>query len=213
VLLLGGSGSSRVQERAATTPQVTSLPAPAIRGAVSVEEALHDRRSVREFGSRALRTEEIGQLLWAAQGVTHGDGLRTTPSAGALYPLEIYVATAAGLSHYLPVGHRLAEVTRRDVRPALQRAALGQSAVGDAPAVFAITAVPARTAARYGRERGERYVQLEAGHAAQNLLVQAVGVGLVGVPIGAFDDARVLTALNAPAGETAVYLIPVGAPR
>lgn len=189
-----------------------TLPAPADSGRVSLEEALSRRRSVREFAQRALSDREVSQLLWAAQGITHAEGYRTAPSAGALYPLEVYVATASGLYHYEPRGHRLMQRSPADLRAVMQGAALSQEAVGEAPAVFVIAAVYARTAVKY-RERSERYVHLEAGHAAQNLLLQAVALRLGAVPIGAFDDARIQRALALPADHEPLYLIPVGEPR
>ncbi len=201
-------------ERKTQRPGVSSaLPTPAESGSLSLEEALRLRRSVREFDRRALSDREISQLLWAVQGITHPDGYRTAPSAGALYPLEIYVATGTGLYHYKLRGHRLAQRSPADVRPAMQRAALGQEATGEAPAVFVIAAVYGRTAVKYGASRGERYVHLEAGHAAQNLLLQAVALGLGAVPIGAFDDAGIKQALGLPSDHEPLYLIPVGSPR
>lgn len=190
----------------------TLLPTPAAAGQMSLEAALAQRRSVREFNARPLTDAELGQLLWAAQGITDERGYRTAPSAGALYPLEIYVATGDGLFHYEVEQHALTVVDRADVRPALHQAALRQAAVGQAPAVFVIAAVYERTAVKYGAERSPRYVHLEAGHAAQNLLLQAVALELGAVPIGAFDDAAVQQALGLPAEQRPLYLIPVGQP-
>ncbi len=190
---------------------VIELPAPRTDGPVSLEEALGGRRSARTFTPEALTVEEISQLLWAAQGITASWGGRTAPSAGALYPLEVYVADQATLSRYLPDGHRLELVVDRDVRADLAHAAHDQEAVGDAPAVFAITAVPSRTEAKYG-DRAERYVNLEAGHAAQNVLLQATALGLGGVPIAAFDDGDVALVLSLPEGFVPIYLISVGHP-
>ncbi len=170
------------------------------------------RRSVRSFDDTPLSPAELGQLLWAAQGITHASGLRTAPSAGALYPLEIYVATAQGVFHYSPQGHCLEVLSGSDARPALYEAALRQEAVRQAPAVFVVTAVYERTAKKYGAERGPRYVHLEAGHAAQNLLLEAVALGLVAVPIGAFEDERIQAALGLPADHEPLYLIPTGHP-
>jgi SagB-type dehydrogenase family enzyme len=200
------------QEAGRTAPLVAVLPAPAQRGAVSLDEALRRRRSVRAYTTQVLSDAQLSQLLWAAQGITDPAGYRTAPSAGALYPLEVYVATGAGLHHYEARGHRLRRVADTDVRPALRRAALDQEAVGAAAAVFIITAVPSRTAAKYGAQRATRYVQIEAGHAAQNLLLEAVALGLGAVPIGAFEDDRVSGVLHLQAGEVPLYLIPVGQP-
>ncbi len=185
------------------------LPAARTAGTVSVEAALAARRSLRAFAPGALTPAEIGQLLWAAQGVTDGGRRRTAPSAGALYPLEIYVATKAGLHHYEPTRHRLVTKSTADVRRGIQAAALGQEALGAAEALFIVTGVEARTARKYG-ERAERYVWMEAGHAAQNLLLQATALGLGGVTIGAFHDDRVARVLSLPEGEAPLYLIPVG---
>ena len=190
---------------------LTGLPAPRADGPVSLEEALSGRRSARSFTLEALTVEEVSQLLWAAQGITASWGGRTAPSAGALYPLVVYVADQGTLSRYLPDGHRLEIVSEGDLRADLARAAHDQEAVAAAPVVFAITAVPARTEAKYG-DRAERYVHLEAGHAAQNLLLQATALGLGGVPIGAFDDGDVARILRLPEGSVPIYLIPVGHP-
>ena len=188
------------------------LPKPRLQGEQSLEETLASRRSVREFTEEPLTDGEISQLLWAAQGVTDPAGLRTSPSAGALYPLELYVATASGLHHFVPATHRLSRRDERDLRSAIQEAALGQEAVGDAPAVFVITAVYARTRGKYGA-RAERYVHMEAGHAAQNLLLQAEALDLGGVPVGAFDDEQLSKILGLPENEDPLYLIPIGHPQ
>ena len=192
--------------------QVLLLPTPLAEGSLSLEEALAQRRSVRQFSAQPLTLAEIGQLFWAAQGVTRPWGGRTAPSAGALYPLEIYAATAEGLYHYLPASHRAELVQEEDQREALWAAGLRQEPLRQAPVIFVITAVSERTAAKYG-SRAERYVKIEVGHAAQNLLLQAVSSGLGAVPIGAFDDVAVATALHLPAGEEPLYLIPVGHPE
>jgi SagB-type dehydrogenase family enzyme len=188
------------------------LPSPLASGAISLEAALAGRRSVREFGSAPLTKAQIGQLLWAAQGITDpASGGRTAPSAGALYPLELYVATTDGFAHYLPARHALRRLSVNDPRARLAEAAGGQGAVASAPAVFVLAGVVERTRTKYG-DRAERYVQLEAGHAAQGLLLEAVALGLGAVPVGAFDDGEVREILGLGAGETPLYLIPVGPP-
>jgi SagB-type dehydrogenase family enzyme len=188
-----------------------ALPTPRRQGEVSLEETLSRRRSVRTFDSRPLTWPELGQLLWAAQGESDARGLRTAPSAGALYPLEVYLVLPQGYYHYRPQGHRLEQLGRADLRAELWSAGLQQEALRQAPAVFVITGVVARTASKYGT-RAERYVHLEAGHAAQNLLLQAVALDLAAVPIGAFHDDRVRAVLDLSAAHTPLYLIPVGAP-
>jgi SagB-type dehydrogenase family enzyme len=193
------------------SPLTIELPTPLTRGDVSLEQTLAERRSTRGFTNEPLTLEEISQLLWAAQGITVEWGGRTAPSAGALYPLEVYVVTPDGVYHYLPEGHRAELLSTADLRKPLTDAALGQTAVSDAPAVVVIAAVFARTEAKYG-ERAERYVHLEAGHVAQNVLLQAVAMGLAGVPIGAFSDSAVQRVLDLPTDHEPLYLIPVGHP-
>lgn len=205
------STGSRPPAPVATSPPV-ALPSPALRGQVSLEEALARRRSVREFAARPLSAAEIGQLLWAAQGVTDDAGRRTAPSAGATYPLELCAVTADGVYRYLPDEHALRLVQSGDIRTDLAAAAIGQSFVGEAPLTVVVAAVPARTEARYGARSG-RYVALEAGHAAQNLLLQAVALDLVSVPIGSFDDAAVADLVGLGEDEMPLYLLPVGHPR
>lgn len=202
--------ASLVQEKAKAR---ITLPTPDRIGRIMLEQALARRRSLREFAALALSEQELSQLLWAAQGITHPDGFRTAPSAGALYPLELYVVTASGFYHYDPREHRLDLHSEGDLRSALYRASLEQDCVREAPAIFVITAVYERTERKYGHERGPRYVHLEAGHAAQNMLLQAVSLGLGGVPIGAFHDDQVQKALSLPREHQPLYLIPIGHPR
>jgi SagB-type dehydrogenase family enzyme len=191
---------------------VTPLPPPDVSSDVPLEEALAQRRSVRIFGDRPLSDTELGQLLWAAQGITSERGFRTAPSAGARYPLEVYAITPEGVYHYEPEAHQLVATAPGDRQPALYEAALEQDAVGTAPVVVVIAAVYERMERKYGAERTPRYVHLEAGHAAQNLLLQATALGLDAVPIGAFHDDEVQAALDLPADHAPLYLIPVGAP-
>jgi len=214
-LSLGGCGPriEQVKQVAASPPpEEMTLPEPKLQGAFSLEETLAQRRSVRSFTEEELSLEEISQLLWAAQGLTAAWGGRTAPSAGALYPLEVYVATANGLYHYVPQGHEVIIESHDDLRQALWKAGLKQDAIRDAPAVFVIAAVYERTAKKYG-DRAERYVKLEAGHACQNILLQAVALHLGAVPIGAFYDDQVQAALSLPPDHEPLYLIPVGHPR
>jgi SagB-type dehydrogenase family enzyme len=194
-------------------PDVVKLPAPLRQGRMSLEEAIARRRSVREFKPEALTESELSQLLWSAQGITDPAGYRSAPSAGALYPLEVYVATLSGFYHYEVREHRLTRLIERDLRPAICRAALEQEAIRQAPADFVITAVYARIEQKYGAGRGPRYVHLEAGHAAQNLLLQAVALGLGAVPIGAFNDGALQRALALRSDHLPLYVIPVGHAR
>jgi SagB-type dehydrogenase family enzyme len=191
---------------------VITLPPPSTRGRVSVEEALATRRSLRAFVSQPLSEVQLSQLLWSLQGITGAEGYRTTPSAGALYPLEIFVVLADGFHRYEPRGHRLGQIGSRDLRDALAEAALGQEELAQAPATFVIAAVYERSERKYGHARGERYTILEAGHAAQNLLLMATALGLASVPVAAFEDGLVHDALHLDPEHEPVYLVPVGLP-
>jgi SagB-type dehydrogenase family enzyme len=173
---------------------------------------LDERRSVREYATTPLTMDEIGQLLWAGQGITDdGTGYRTTPSAGARYPLELYAVTATDVMHYIPAGHRVEQRADTTTLAALPDTAFGQDFVGSAPLVVVIAADPARTEQEYGAMAGD-LVNLEAGHAAQNVLLQATALGLAAVPVGGFDPAAVARLLALPPGEEVRYLIPVGRP-
>jgi len=202
-----------MSETKPVTTHIFELPAPERKGGMSLEEALAVRRSVREFRQEPVTDRQLSQLLWAAQGITSSDGLRTTPSAGALYPLEVWVATASGFFHYEPREHRLTQQREGDLRGDLCRAALMQEAIAQAPAVFVIAAIYERMAHKYGEQRTPRYIHMEAGHAAQNLLLEAVALGLDGVLIGAFNDREVERVLSLSAVQKPLYLIPVGQPR
>ncbi len=189
------------------------LPPPVLKGAVSAEEAISKRRSVRSFKGDSLSMEQLSQLLWAAQGITDEQRhLRTAPSAGATYPLIVYVATEDGLHRYEPASHSLTLHYDADIRRELADAAYGQRWIQECSGCLIFTAVYSRTAARYGH-RAERYVHMEAGHAAQNVHIQAVALGLGSCPVGAFDDAKVGRLLRLPQGEEPLYIIPIGTPK
>jgi len=186
------------------------LPPPDERGGLPLDQVLARRRSVREFASRPLEWKQVGQLLWAAQGVSdRRSGLRTAPSAGALYPLDIDVALPSGLYRYRPATHSLVRRVSEDLRAALARAAMGQSWLAQSACIVAIAGITQRTSQKYG-PRAERYVHMEAGHAAQNLLLAAVSLGLAAVPVGAFGDNSVSRVLQLMAGEQPLYLVPIG---
>ena len=203
---------STVEPAGAKKPKVIDLPEPTLKGTVTVEETLAQRRSVRAFTSEPLTMQEISQLVWAAQGITlPSKGFRTAPSAGALYPIELYIVTADGLYHYVPQGHKLRVLNESDLRGELVRAAGGQSFVRDAAANFVVTAVCDRTTRKY-RDRVNRYVHFEVGHVGQNIHLQAVALGLGSVPVGGFREERVKSALSLPPGHEPLYIIPVGHP-
>jgi SagB-type dehydrogenase family enzyme len=190
---------------------VMTLTEPVTKGQVSLEETLKTRKSIRHFTDTPLTREEISQLLWAGQGITRRWGGRTAPSAGALYPLELFIALPEGIFHYNPNGHSLILHVNQNVLTALSRAALGQGCVRDAPAVIVIAAVYERLETKYG-SRAERYAKIEVGHAAQNILLQAVSLGLGAVPVGAYYDEKVKKVLKLPPYHEPLYLIPVGHP-
>jgi SagB-type dehydrogenase family enzyme len=208
--LAEGSTSHALENPAQYTDEI-ALPKPNMAGTVSLEEAIQRRRSVRTFGARALPVETLGQLLWAGQGVTSADGKRAAPSAGALYALELYTVTDAQVMHYLPHDHRAQTRATPDLRPQMKALALGQASVGAAPALIVVASDFSRLSARYGA-RATPYTDLEAGHAAQNILLQAAALGLVAVPVAAVDGPKAARALALPHGLTVVYLIPVGFP-
>jgi len=211
VVACAASLGQEVPPQPAADDEIT-LPAPQLDGTVSLEAAIAARRSVREFADTPLTWEQIGQLAWAAQGITEPTRkLRAAPSAGGLYPLEVHFVTADGLLHYLPDRHKLQRLAKADLRPGLRAIAGSATSVAQAPVCVILTAVFERTAARFG-ERAEQYVYMEVGHAAQNLHLQAVALGLGSVPIGGLDPARVTEALSLPPDRRPLYVIPVGRP-
>ena len=194
------------------------LPRPPITGEQQLERLLEQRRSVRAYKQAPLSLSEAGKLAWAAQGVTHPEGLRTAPSAGALYPLELFLVAGdvqglePGVYRYLPRRHALERLAEGDRRKPLGHAAYGQEWLADAPLVCVLAAVYERTAWKYG-ERAPRYVHMEVGHAGQNLFLQAEALGLGTVVVGAFDDDRVAAVLELPTGVRPLSLMPVGKKR
>jgi SagB-type dehydrogenase family enzyme len=192
-----------------------TLPKLRYESTTAVEQALLKRRSIREFRNLPLAIDDLGQLLWAAQGMTDRAEFRTSPSAGALYPLEVYAVAGnvqelpTGLYRYIPRGHALHRIADGDKRQTLSRAAYDQASIAEASAVLALCAVYERVTGKYG-ERGLRYVHMEAGHAAQNVYLQAVSLQLGTVVLGAFDDKGVKGVLNLDRQENPLYLMPVG---
>jgi len=182
---------------------------------MSVEAALLERRSVRDFAPEPLTLTEVSQLLWAAQGITAAGTRRTAPSAGALYPLNVYLVSgsvsglAAAVYRYQPKGHGLQLVVHGDHRRALAAAAAAQHWLGQGAVAIVVAADYGRTTRRYG-ERGRRYAHMEAGHVAQNIQLQAVALGLGSVVVGAFDDGRVKTLINLAESDQPLSIVPVG---
>lgn len=190
------------------------LPQPQTTGKVSVEEALKSRRSVRRFRSTPLSLDEVSQLLWAAQGKS-SHRYRTAPSAGALYPLDVYVVAGrvdgleAGVYRYDSRRHALHVVSQGDARRKLFRAALDQEWVREGAIALVFSAVYERTTGKYGN-RGIRYVHIEVGHAMQNVYLQAEALGLGTVTVGAFSDSSVKELLHLDDEQQPLGIMPVG---
>jgi SagB-type dehydrogenase family enzyme len=182
------------------------LPAPIRTGGMSLNDALAHRRSIRSFQSTKLALPEISQLLWAAQGVTDDKGHRTAPSAHAQYYLHLYLAQPDGFFEYLPAGHALQKLSDKDLRGTLS----SQDTVKSAPVVFLIAGEYDRASKGTDRETGLRLVNLEAGHAAQNLLLEATALNLGAVPVGGVDPKQAATAASLSPGITPIYLVPIG---
>jgi SagB-type dehydrogenase family enzyme len=212
-LLVAHSVELVVEEKISSEGRIMKLPEPRFKSPISVEQALLERRSVRDYGKDSLSKEQISQLLWAAQGITADWGGRAAPSAGALYPLEIYLVAGAvkdlepGLYHYDPRGHTISRTKAGDLRKSVTQASLYQDEISRAPATIIITAVYERTMQKYG-ERGIRYVHMEVGSAGENIYLQAESLGLGTVFIGAFDDEQVKDALGIT--EEPLSIMPVG---
>lgn len=205
----------RTQVARHTEETWVGLPNPAHVGAVSVEEALHDRRSQRDYTGQSVTLADVGQLLWAVQGVTHPMGYRSAPSAGALYPLETSLVAGAvesldpGVYRYDPGGHRLRRLAHGDRRAELAAAALFQGWIRHAAAVIVLAGVFERTTSKYG-QRGVRYVHIEVGHAAENVYLQALSLGLGTTMVGAFDDDRISDVAALERHEKPLGLLPIG---
>jgi SagB-type dehydrogenase family enzyme len=189
--------------------EIVTLPEPNLDGSMSLEQSIASRRSCRDFRSQPLTLEQIGQLAWAAQGQDAKSRYRTVPSAGATYPLELFVVNEQGFFHYLPGKHALEKLAGQDLRSALATAAWGQEFIEAAPLTLVFAAEFDRTTRRYGK-RGIRYVYMEAGHAVQNVHLQAEVLGLGSVAIGAFDDASVSKVLSLPINFEPVYMVVIG---
>lgn len=198
--------------------EVVKLPRPAHQGQMSVEEALKKRRTVRSFAHRGLELNQVSQLLWGTDGVSDPRGYRTAPSAGATYPLEIYLVVGErgvagltpGLYRYAPEAHSLTLIQPGDLRGPVARASLHQTWMAEAPVMVLLAAEYRRCQARYGGERGIRYTHMEAGSASQNLFLQAEALGLAAGIVGAFQDRTLQDLLKLPAQHEPLLVMPVG---
>jgi SagB-type dehydrogenase family enzyme len=210
LIILGG--------RPGDSKDIIRLPAPLSKGKVSVEEAIKRRRTIRSFSSRTIKLMDLSQILWAAQGITGEGGLkRAAPSAGALYPLDLYILVGekgveglkSGLYHYLPSPNSLERRKDKDLKRKLAQGALGQMWIAEAPVVIVITAEYSRVTGKYG-PRGVRYAHMEAGHVGENIFLQAVALNLAAGIVGAFENGRIIELMGIPAEHDPLLIMPVG---
>ncbi len=207
---------------------IIKLPPPQLKGKVSLEETILSRRSIRRYRREPLELSQLSQVLWSAQGITGTRGFRAAPSAGATYPLELFVFVGkqgvivseakqapeelqAGIYHYEAASHSLILHKPADLRPDLAKAALDQGFIIDAPVDIVVCSLYHRTSYRYGR-RGERYVHIEVGHVGENIHLQVVALGLATVEVGAFHDEEVRAVLRVDEQIRPLYIMPVGKP-
>jgi SagB-type dehydrogenase family enzyme len=205
---------------------IIKLPVHRSKGNVSLEETILRRRAVRRYRTEPLLLSQLSQILWSAQGITGTGEFRAAPSAGATYPLEIFVFVGdqciiageaaevseefqAGIYHYEPNSHSLSLHTSGDLRSDLARAALDEGFIMKAPVDIVICALYDRTSCRYGK-RGERYVHMEVGHVGENIHLQAVALELSTVEVGAFNDEQVMKVLATEEQIKPLYIMPVG---
>jgi SagB-type dehydrogenase family enzyme len=201
---------------------IISLPSPTLKGSVSVEEAINIRRTKRKFSNESLTLAEWGQILWAAQGITSDDNRkkRAAPSAGALYPLDIYLILGkgamgmpkTGVFHYLPLKHALKQISDKDFTREVAQISVYQYWMAEAPGMILITAEYSRITGKY-RDRGIRYAHIEAGHVAQNCFLQAESLKLNLGIVGAFDDNELIELLPIPKGHEPILVLPIGRSR
>ena len=205
-------------------PLTYQLPAPTFEGRMTVEESILKRRSHRNFRKSSVTADQLSQILWAAYGITKPDtsriafrgGLRAAPSAGATYPLEVYVVAGnvdqvePGVYRYVSNRHLLEQVFAGDIRKDLAEAALNQEMISDAPFSLIYSAIFERTTQRYGDRGRLRYVPMDLGHSAQNVYLQAESLGLGTCAVGAFNDEEVTGVMQLPDEEEVLYIMPVG---
>jgi SagB-type dehydrogenase family enzyme len=198
--------------------ETMTLPPPRTQGRMSLESTIKKRRTVRSFSSAPLTLDQVSQLLWAAQGITEEMGFkRAAPSAGALYPMDLYAVVgtggveelSAGIYHYGPRDHVLSLVSEGDLRNGVAKAALSQMWIARPPLDLVITAEYARAAVKYG-SRAERYAMIEAGHIGQNIFLQAEALGLGAGIVGAFHDEDLIRVMGIPKDHAPLLIMPVG---
>jgi len=197
------------------------LPDPQHDGNVSLERAIRMRRTIRSFDGRALSLHQVSQLLWSAQGITGSRGFkRAAPSAGALYPMDVYAVVGAGcvegldpgVYHYDPEAHSISLGREEDARREVAQASLSQTWMAQAPLNLSITAEYSRITGKYG-ERGIRYAMIEAGHIGQNIFLQAQAMGLAAGIVGSFDDEKLTRVMGITKTHEPLLVMPVGYKR
>ncbi len=209
------------QHQTTMQTSVIKLPAPSLKGVVTVEESLQKRRSVRSYKDTPLSLEQVSQVLWSAYGISDSTTyskrwLRTAPSAGATYPLEIYLMAGnvrgldPGLYRYIPDQNAITLYSSGDIRKDVAEACLGQKMLAQAPASLIYTAVYPRITGRYGERGADRYLCMDIGHSAQNVYLQTTAMGLATCAVGAFNDEQLDDIIKVPAGEKVLYLLPFG---
>ncbi len=214
LLLLWSAIYDSKMEKNMNNQAFTLLPKPQTTGKISLEETINKRRTVRSFSHKPILLADLSQLLWAGQGVNSPEGFRTAPSAGALYPLEVFIVARnvsgleSGIYRYKPQNHSLTKIMSGEKQKDLASAALGQQQIETAAANIILTAIVKRTSSKYGN-RAERYVNMEVGHAAQNILLQVQSLGLGACPIGAFNDEKVKKLLQLKEEEP-LYILTIG---
>jgi len=234
-LVLSGLAQEKIPEKTGqgSESEIIQLPNPRYESETSVEKALNMRRSIRTYAEEPLSISDISQILWAAQGITKKTeklptkwntkyewqgGYRTAPSAGALYPIELYliVGNAKGLSKgvykYIPKNHSLKKVFDGDKRTEIYDAALQQSSIKEGAALIVMAGVYERTSFKYG-ERAERYVHIEVGHIGENIYLQGITLGIGTVMMGAFKDEELKKVLDLPEDEYPLAIMPLGKMR
>jgi len=197
--------------------EALKLPPPATKGTVSVEEALQGRRSTRKFAARSLELAQVGQLLWAADGVNRPEGKKTAPAARAAYAVDLFLVVgergvanlAPGIYQYLAPEHALKPVAKGEFRPAVAKACNSQAWMAEAPVQVAIAGDYARGAVKNG-DKAPMYTHLEAGFVAQNLFLEVGALGLGAGIVGGFNDKALAQALKLPPRDVPLLVMPVG---
>ncbi len=224
VFIVGGNNSfNGEQNMAHANENSIELPSVETDGNVSVEKAIFNRESVRNFSDDSLSIEELSQIVWAGAGFRDVDAVseatRTYPSAGGIYPVNLYIVVRnvdglnSGVYEFIPSGHKLQLLKEGDFSDQLSSAALRQGFIADAAVNLVYAADYDAVRSRYGERGAERYIYMDIGHAAENVYLQAEAMGLGTVAVGAFDDDGVGNVLgNENIKGVPVYILPVGRP-